>query len=66
MPKRPRQAPTDFYPTEAEIVQRAYKLCFVVRRPCTDPLGYLHLAEQALLDRGARRALRASAPRRRP
>ena len=64
MLKRPRQAPNDLYPTEHEIAQRAFELCFVVRRPCIDPLGYLHLAEQELLDRGARRALRFANPRR--
>jgi hypothetical protein len=66
MRKRPRQVPTDVFPTEAEIAQRAYELCFVARRLCVDHRGYLHLAEQELLDRGARRALRNASSRRRP
>jgi hypothetical protein len=61
MRKRHGQAPNDVFPTEAEIAQRAYELCFVIRRLCVDHLGYLQLAEQELLDRGARRALRLAA-----
>jgi hypothetical protein len=66
MDKRPRQVPNDVFPTEAEIAQRAYELCFVARRLCVDHRGYLQLAEQELLDRGARRALRLPDSRRRP
>ena len=66
MRKRRRQVPTDVFPTEAEIAQRAYELCFVARRLCVDHRGYLHLAEQELLDRGARRALRNTNSRRQP
>jgi hypothetical protein len=66
MRKRPRQVPDDLFPTEAEIAQRAYELCFVARRLSVDHRGYLDLAEQELLDRGARRALRRANPPRRP
>jgi hypothetical protein len=58
MRKRHHRAPHDVFPTEAEIAQRAYELCFVNRRLCVDHHGYLQLAEQELLDRGARRAMR--------
>ena len=66
MLKKPLRAPIDLFPTEEEIAQRAYELCFVVRMPCDNTLGYLHLAEQELLDRGARRALKSAALRRHP
>jgi hypothetical protein len=66
MLKRSHRAPDDVFPTEAEIAQRAYELCFVDRRPCDDHRGYLDVAEQELLDRGARRALRLADPPRRP
>jgi hypothetical protein len=65
MLKRPLR-PDDIFPTEAEIAQHAYELCFVDRRPCDDHRGYLDVAEQELLDRGARRALRSANPPRRP
>jgi hypothetical protein len=48
----------DPFPTEDEIAQRAYELCFVVRMTCLDRVGYLQAAEQEFLDCDARRALR--------
>jgi len=48
----------DPFPSEDDIAQRAFDLCFVARTPCLDRVGYLEAAEQELLDRSADRTLR--------
>ena len=63
---RPAGSPTrgeplpDPFPTEDEVAERAFELCFVVRSSCLDGVGYLEAAEQDLLDRCARRALQST------
>ena len=58
-------APNPF-PSDEEIAERAYELCFVLRDSLEEPQNYVDVAEDELLDRAARRALvpldRADAP----
>jgi hypothetical protein len=59
MTKRPGEMPSDLFPTEDEIVARARELCLQRRSRPTDVRACLKAAEQDLLERGARKALRA-------
>jgi hypothetical protein len=52
----------DPFPSEDDIAQRAFDLCFVARTPCPDRVGYLQAAEQELLDRSADRTVRQARP----
>ena len=55
---RPRpEPPRNVFPTDEEIAERAYELCFVLRDPSGDLLNYVEVAEDELLDRAAKRAL---------
>jgi hypothetical protein len=49
--------PRNLFPSEEEIAERAYELCFVLRDARGEPLNYVDIAENELLDRAARRAL---------
>jgi hypothetical protein len=57
MAKRLPQPPRNLFPSDEEIAERAYELCFVLRDTIEEPLTYLDVAEDELLDRAARRAL---------
>jgi hypothetical protein len=59
MAKRSAEIPRDLFPTEDEIVERARELCLQRRSRPTDVRACLKTAEQDLLERGARKALRA-------
>ena len=63
MAKPQREPPRNLFPTDEEIAERAYELCFVARDATREPLSYMDVAEDELLDRAATRALQAK-PRR--
>jgi hypothetical protein len=56
--QNPGEPLPDPFPTDDEVAERAFELCFVVRSSCLDGVGSLQAAEQELLDRSARRACR--------
>jgi hypothetical protein len=56
-----QEPPLDLFPTDDEIAERAYELCFLVR-DSDEPRSYVDAAEAELLDRAARRALLATKP----
>jgi hypothetical protein len=59
MANRPGDMPSGLFPTEDEIVARARELCSQRRSRPADIRACLKAAEQDLLERGARKALRA-------
>jgi hypothetical protein len=59
------EPPPNLFPSDEDIAERAYELCFVLRDPLEEPLSYVDVAEDELLDRAARRALVPARSRRR-
>jgi hypothetical protein len=57
MAKPSHEPPPNPFPSDEEIAERAYELCFVLRDPLEEPQNYVDVAEDELLDRAARRAL---------
>ena len=65
MAKSLPEPPRNLFPTDEEIAERAYELCFVLRYSDQEPLNYVDVAEDELLDRAATRALVPARSRRR-
>ena len=65
MAKPVPEPPNNPFPTDEEIAERAYELCFVLRDHIQEPLNYVDVAEEELLDRAATRAVMPSRIRRR-